>query len=113
MLDGFGEGQWHVNINSVDGTAVRINIVVVFIDILSADDPPDHRLALLIANDLRVVVWCVCSAVILAVGSGQVGLRCGGSSRLRPRCSGCGGDERVVPRLHNRVLAGLDVGVGS
>ena len=84
MPDGLGESQRHVDIDGLDGTAVCVDVVVLLTDMLSSDNSPDHRFTLLIANDLRVVVWSINAILfvaISAVGSREVGLRGCGSSR--------------------------------
>lgn len=101
MLDGLGEGQGHIDVHGCYGPAVCVDIVVVLVDMFPANDPSDHRFALLIAYDLGVMVWNFGSILVLAVGSGQIVMRGIGSSS--------GSNKGVVPRCHDRVVAGLDV----
>lgn len=54
VLNHLGQRQWHVDVHGLDGTAVRINVFVLCVDIFSTHDSSNHGFTLFVADDFRV-----------------------------------------------------------
>jgi hypothetical protein len=72
MVDQFREGQRHVALHRLDGTAIRIDLFDIGGDVFATRDSAYHGLAFFIANDL-LVQFCFGPSIILklTVHSGQ------------------------------------------
>jgi hypothetical protein len=54
VIDHLSQGQWHIDIHFLDGSAVGVDVLNLLVDMFSTSDTSDHRFAFFVSHDLRV-----------------------------------------------------------